>query len=260
MEKPKIIPQNMIDTSADPSWFVFAIFISGFCRFVGWTVVSYACENSGNLFVHLVPQLGHDEGAAKSLKGLRGHTDGTVFPIGGVTSIDTELPKGPDAVILGCLNNPNKVATTLAPLSSIAKKLSREDIIQLRRNVYIFRPQSSFNLPDVVRTHQPILCSSDHDGLLIRYSHSKVEPMTSESGPKDALSNLGKAIAISLQKVVLAPGDIAFVNNRTAIHGRTEVALHDAENRRWILRTYGQSEVDSGFSTDPTRPFELHRK
>lgn len=254
------IPLHMTDPSGDPSWFSFANSISALANCFGFKMVSYASENSGHLFVHLVAQLGHDEGALKSLKALRGHTDGMIFPMGGGSSNDPELPKGPDAVILGCINNPANVATTVAPLSAIIRQLSRQDVDQLQRNVYEFHPQSSFSLPGVVRTHQAVLCRSEEDGFLIRYSHSKVKTMTAEAAPKQALDNLGKAIANSLREIILAPGDIAFINNRTAIHGRTLVGLQDARNRRWLIRTYGQKEIDSDYCSDPTRPFELHKR
>ena len=119
----------MTDASADPAWFCFANSISALGNCFDIQMVSYASENSGNLFVHLVAQLGHDESSIKSLKELRGHTDGMIFPMSGDNSLDPELPKGPDVVILGCVNNPANVATTIAPLSAILRKLSREDII-----------------------------------------------------------------------------------------------------------------------------------
>jgi alpha-ketoglutarate-dependent taurine dioxygenase len=39
--------------------------------------------------------------------------------------------------------------------------------------------------------------------------------------------------------VALAPGDIAIVNNRIGLHGRTKVGEEFGGNSRWMLRTYG---------------------
>lgn len=89
------IPLNMTDTSGDPAWFCFANSISALSNCFDIQMVSYASENSGNLFVHLVAQLGHDESSIKSLKELRGHTDGMIFPMSGDNSFDPELPKIP---------------------------------------------------------------------------------------------------------------------------------------------------------------------
>ena len=45
----------------------------------------------------------------------------------------------------------------------------------------------------------------------------------------------------SFGDVVVEAGDVVLVNNRTAIHGRAEVAMTETEeSKRWLLRTYGQ--------------------
>ena len=46
--------------------------------------------------------------------------------------------------------------------------------------------------------------------------------------------------------VALVPGDIAIVNNRIALHGRTKVGEGHGGESRWMLRTYGldTSELD----------------
>lgn len=255
-----VIPVGMADASADPTWFQVANSISGMCTAIDLRMISYSCENSGNLFVHLAPRAGTEEDAIKSRKDLRGHTDGTIFPLGRSHMHDAELPPGPDFVILGCLNNPGSTPTRIAPLSAIIRKLTSRDLTELQESSYQFSPQSSFDLLNVTRTHQPVLFKSEDEGFLIRYSHSKVKPMaTSDTQKRQALDNLASAISSSLQNIVLNAGDAAFINNRTAIHGRGLVELTDVSNRRWLLRTYAQKQVNESFCVDPTRPFELHR-
>ena len=60
--------------------------------------------------------------------------------------------------------------------------------------------------------------------------------------------------------VVLTPGDLLMINNRTAVHGRSFfVPRYDGENR-WLQRTYLRKDLWTGrdaASADNFRVFDL---
>ena len=260
-QKPNHTPQEMVDNTQPNTWFGIANLVSCLNKLLGIQTVSYLSENSGQLFVHLVPKLGGDENSKKSRKSMRGHTDGVIFPLNGQADLDPELPPGPDIVVLIGLENPDKVPTKIVPMSHIIRQMKPESVRQLMEKKYEIKPQLSFDLDGLKRTYQPILVKSEDAGYLIRYSHSKITPMSnSDIGADLAIKDLQAAIAASIQNVIIEQGDIFFINNRTAIHGRGKVDLNIVSARRWLLRTYGQIDFDSSYAMDPQSPYQLQRK
>lgn len=70
--------------------------------FLGLETMSYASENSGELFVSLTAIPGDGKFARKSQGGLRGHTDAVSFPFNGETdAFNARIAPSPDLVTLG---------------------------------------------------------------------------------------------------------------------------------------------------------------
>ncbi len=78
-----------------------------------------------------------------------------------------------------------------------------------------------------------------HEGVWIRYSHSNVIPIGEEGPATDATTALESICSESYVNIVINPGDILLVNNRTSLHGRGEVGKDTGGQTRWLLRTYG---------------------
>nr|WP_240161135.1 TauD/TfdA family dioxygenase [Burkholderia sp. Ax-1719] len=74
----------------------------------------------------------------------------------------------------------------------------------------------------------------------VRYSHSSISVDTDEQ-PAAAAANDAFAAACHqhCKSVVVEPGDILLVNNRLALHGRSDVGGEPGGESRWILRSYG---------------------
>ena len=77
----------------------------------------------------------------------------------------------------------------------------------------------------------------------IRYSNSKLLPQTEPAS--QALDALKKALDgnVDADKVVLQPGDVLVMNNRTSVHRREAIraqARFDGSDR-WLIRVYGFS-------------------
>lgn len=254
-------PQEMVDNTQPNSWFGAANLVSSLNRLLKIQTMSYLSENSGQLFVHLTPKNGEDASSTKSRKSMRGHTDGVIFPLNGQAHLDPELPPGPDLVILIGMENSNSVPTRIIPISKVVRKMKPESIRQLMKENFRISPQVSFDLDGLKRTYQAILVKSEDEGYLIRYSHSRVNPMNKgDTDAEAAILDLQDAIANSSQEIIIEKGDIVFINNRTAIHGRGEVKMGSTSARRWLIRTYGQMDYDSSYCLDPQCPFQLQRR
>lgn len=251
-------PQDMVDPSLDGSWFQAANSTLTYFDWLGTHMVSYECENGGAPFVHLSPQKGSGKGNEKSRKSMRGHTDGLYFPVNVEERYQGQpLPPGPDTVVLVGIRNNNNVPTRIAPLSFVVSTLSRSDVDLTSQPNYVFSPQSSFSLEGFEpQAGQRVLDRTQQDGIRIRFSHSSIRPMDGPNSEalQTAFDNLCASVARSYVDVAIGPGDLVFVNNCTAIHGRAEVGMPEKEDeKRWLLRTYTQHTVASQF-TDVRSP------
>ncbi|WP_189586062.1 TauD/TfdA family dioxygenase [Litorimonas cladophorae] len=250
-----ICPQSMVDKNEGAGWHQVSSLVAYLIEAFDLFNISYGCENDGELFIHLFPKEGGDDDAKKSRKNLRGHTDGSVLPLTGQENLE-DLPPGPDLIILIGMQNEKSVPTRVHPLSRIIRALKPDSIRMLQENDFVFEPQSTFNLPNLVVMGQPVITESD-DGFLIRYSHSKVTYKGNQPATKDALIDLQECIRTTAHDVVLKPGDILFINNRTSIHGRAQVSEEDASAVRWLMRTYCQRDDAKRYKTNLKRPYAL---
>lgn len=254
-------PDSMVDSSSPAGWWSLAQAIRSICNELGVFLCSYSHENSGALFVHLIPQPGGTPSAKKSRSDLRGHTDAVAMPFPNeVSRFDGECPS-PDLVILACVRNPNSVATRVAPLSTITKALPRDVIEKLQEPCFDILPQHSFSTPEGYKlAGVPVLVRDQFEGDKVRFSHSKIVPSTQgDNGAVHALDVLTQVVAEAYDDVILRTGDLLLLNNRTAIHGRRKVAdeVNSDGVDRWMLRTYGMHRNPSIYGGSDHRPFVL---
>lgn len=207
--------------------------------------VSYGSENDGHLFVNLVGMPGAGAFAEKSKGGMRGHTDAVSFPFNGDDDpSDGRIAPSPDFVTLVGLRNPKGVPTRLMQLQDVLPLLSPADVGELKKPQYSIRAQRTFRqgTKRILGTEHfvidaPVLKDSD-GGTYVRYSHSNVTPMVS-GGPAEQASNQLEACCNQTAKpVVVQPGDVLVINNRSALHGRGEVGDDVGGQSRWLLRAY----------------------
>lgn len=229
------------------------------------SVVSYASENDGHLFVNLVALEGDGAMVEKSRGEMRGHTDGVFFPIRGER--DEKYPKfapSPDFVCLSGLRNPDATDTTVMPLNEVLMGLSELEIEELCKPQFTLVPQRTFlagvkremNWPHArpPRIDNRRVLFRRQEGFWIRFSHSSVvDPIHDGAGDTDvdaksAASSARDAFMARcrerVRSVVLRPGDILLVNNRIGLHGRSEVGGEVGGESRWLLRTYGLETGD----------------
>lgn len=230
------------DTSSTIMGRAAALAVHGLLRL---ETVSYGSENEGHLFVNLVAMPGQGAIAEKSKSGMRGHTDAVSFPFNG--DDDPENPRiapSPDFVTLVGLRNPQGVPTRVIPLSEMLSRLSPDDIAELKKAQYLIRAQRTFRLGtkrllgnEHVVIDAPVLKDSE-SGTHVRYSHSNVLPPEEEGAAAQASGRMEAVCNETAVPVVVNPGDVVLVNNRLALHGRSEVGDEVGGQSRWLLRTY----------------------
>ena len=256
----KTVPTSMIDRDCDVSWQEAAKRTIDLLSLFGSYFVSYDCENEGELFVHLTPSDGGDLHSLKSRKSMRGHTDAVAMPFPHEAVGTDEIAPSPDMVILVCMQNPHGTSTRLAPLSKITKLLTKNSLKVLQEQRYDITPQASFQTKRRLNAVPVLYKESLNSGYMCRFSHSNVKPTKSDDEEaSEALAELASAIAENFTEVVLNPGDVLLVNNRTAIHGRSEVlsAGSRVAVKRWLLRTYGMHSNPSFFHANKRDPYVL---
>lgn len=222
---------------------------------LGADTVSYGSENGGDLFVNLVVIPGEGRVSEKSQSKMNGHTDAVSFPVRGHRDPeDPRIAPSPDFVCLSALRNPYAVPTTVMELDAILSQLDAQHIHELQKPQYILQSQLTFRdgmeeiLGQELLVDDAQLLFRMQSGFWIRYSHSSTKAADAgESPAKQAMQALTEACLNCAIPVALAPGDIAIVNNRIALHGRTKVGEEFGGQSRWMLRTYGldTSELDA---------------
>ena len=217
-------------------------------QLLGHAPVSYGSENDGHLFVNLVAMPGQGRSAEKSTKGMRGHTDAVSFPFPGQQdSRHPRIAPSPDAVCLAALRNPDDIATMVIPLRQILSRLDEADIEQLKKDQFLITCQGTFKDGTIAvlgDAHQvedvSVLLSRGVNDFWVRFSHSNVAPSyTAPEATEQALVKVAQACEEVAHPIVLGAGDIVILDNRTMLHGRSEVGKEVGGNARWLLRSYG---------------------
>ncbi len=245
------------DASPDEAgWRKQAATMLGYLRLCGVQAASFQDEMGGRLFHMVMPAKNSSKSLSRSTKALNFHTE----VVNGYFEEENPCrgaPIAPNVFSLACLRNPDKVRTTILPLSEIINELSGKTILQLMKPEYCARSQSSFDRDIEIKNVQ-VLVPLYNGHLGIRYSYSKLAGMT--DGGKRALAELREIINMfdESYSVVLEPGDVLVLNNRLCLHGRGEVGSTSNFDGldRWLLRLYGYS--DSTFALTQLRPGSSH--
>lgn len=204
---------------------------------IGWTT-----QQSGRLIHDVFPirRYEHEQLGMGSSTLLTWHTEDAFHPHRG------------DYLALLCLRNPNQAATTLGNLVDV--NLSPRQLELLCQPLYTIRPDESHqeknrvingangdsnsyqeiqrmtNAPDRI----PVLFGSP-DSPYLRldpYFMDSVE----DTEAQQALDSLTSQIDATLNEVVLQAGDVLFVDNYRAVHGRRPFKARFDGTDRWLKR------------------------
>ncbi|MCG7562679.1 MULTISPECIES: TauD/TfdA family dioxygenase [Pseudoalteromonas] len=249
-----IIFNNCFDTSGIPStpcndnppehktWKMPAATLMGLISLTGHKVASYKGEMNGRLAHMVMPAKNNPLYQSRSTKQLKPHTEvvNGLWPEEIKTNTDKHCI-APDIFGLASIRNPTNCATRVWYLQDLLDSLPYSTIRNLMRPEFRTTSQSSF---DINYVNEGVSVIAEINGKLnIRFSYSKLEGLTPRA--KSALTELKAYLddERTVTRLVLKPGQVLILNNRTLLHGRdnlTNHALYDG-NDRWLIRMYGFS-------------------
>ena len=193
--------------------------------------VGYDRERGGALVQDIFPDRSEEKSQISSSSSvvLQMHTE-TAFH-----------PHKPDWLLLGCVKGDKKAATLYATLDEILYELDESTIWDLRSADYITTMDKSFrtkNQPDKEYVVRPLVGAGE---WVMTYDADLMRPMTDQAVV--ALGKLGAAIKKRTRRVILEPGDILVINNRTTVHGRNPFKASYDGSDRWLKRVLVLEEM-----------------
>ena len=166
---------------------------------------------------------------------------------------DAFHPMRGDYLGMMCLRNPDSVPTTFCSLENV--KLDPKDWETLFEPHYTIKPDNSHQqenaapeegdeLQQVYRRIEQMkrhpdkiaILSGDPRSPYVRIDHYFMDRIEDNPRAQEALDNFVKAVDEKIGDLLLQPGDICFIDNMKAVHGRRAFkARYDGQDR-WMKR------------------------
>jgi Fe(II)/alpha-ketoglutarate-dependent arginine beta-hydroxylase len=226
-------------------------------------VFGWATQQNGRVIHEVLPvrEYAHEQISIGSEQPIWWHNEDAFHPYRG------------DYVGLMCLRNPDNIATTVASVESIT--LDRRHIEVLSQPRYIIRPDKSHlaenndlgilpaeggdsvalafeRICEMQQSAQKVsVLSGGPQSLYIRIDPYFMEP-ADDAEAQTALDALINSIDEQLREVVLAPGDICFIDNYKAVHGRRSFTARYDGSDRWLKRINVTRDLRKSRGVRPT--------
>ncbi|WP_223839138.1 TauD/TfdA family dioxygenase [Saccharopolyspora pogona] len=183
-------------------------------------------EKSGALVQDVVPVPGQEEfqGNAGSVL-LEFHNENAFHP------------HRPDFLMLLCLRSDHDRIAGLRTscIREVLPKLSDSAVETLFSPEFVTQAPPSFGL-DAGGTEPHAVLTGSPDDPDVRVDFAATEPQTERAG--DTLQELQKLFGETALTHRLAPGDLAIVDNRVTVHGRTQFEPRYDGQDRWLQRSF----------------------
>jgi len=143
----------------------------------------------------------------------------------------------PDYVLLLCLRQDHEGVAGLrtACIRSVLPYLDPVTLRALFAEEFVTSPPPSFGTAGCSTRPHPVLSGASDDPDL-RVDFAATQPLTAHAA--SALRRLEELFELTAATVLLRPGDMAIVDNRVAVHGRTAFQPHYDGRDRWLQRTF----------------------
>lgn len=189
-------------------------------------IFAFRQEKSGALIQNVVPVPGMEE-----FQGNIGSVELTLH------NENAFHPNRPDFVGLACLRNDHdNVAGLLTASARTALGLLPEPVREvLRQPRYLTAAPGSFTVGDQVIEPEAVLQGAPEDPD-VRVDFAHTQPLDSEAW--GAMAVFGNALAEVRRTHILQAGDLAFVDNRRTLHGRTAFQARYDGRDRWLQRVF----------------------
>jgi L-asparagine oxygenase len=196
-------------------------------------VIAYADEKNGHIIQDVCPVPGAEQ--------LQENTGSCLLEL---HSEDGFHPNKPHFLALYCLraDHDRRALTVACGIRAALPALETHDVVALRQPWFRIRVSSSFTGRAGVNysAPMPVLSGSTADPDLCVDFHA-MEAITPEGA--DALAALRCSMLGSLVGAVLEPGDMLIVDNRKAVHGRTDFRPRYDSQDRWLRRCFAVTDI-----------------
>ncbi|WP_407649636.1 TauD/TfdA family dioxygenase [Goodfellowiella coeruleoviolacea] len=203
-------------------------------------------EKSGALVQDVVPVPGMEE-----FQGNAGSTELTMH-------IENAFHANrPDYVGLACLRNDHdNVAGLKVASARLAARLLPADVrMALHEPKYFTSPPGSFGLVDDIPGPEGIFRGNPEDPD-VRVDFTSTEAIDDDA--REAMAALGASLAAVARTLVLRPGDLAIVDNRLCLHGRTAFRARYDGRDRWLQRVFVSLDLRRSRASRPADGHVVH--
>jgi L-asparagine oxygenase len=159
-------------------------------------------------------------------------------------------PHRPDLVALLCLrgDRDRRAALTVASVRNALPWLSAKARKVLATHSFVTEPPPSFGTGTTLAADHAIL-EGDLDDPDLRVDFFSTKPLDDMAA--SAMAELAAALQEVTQRVELRAGDMAIVDNRLAVHGRTAFSPYYDGRDRWLQRAFVQLNYRSSRALRP---------
>ena len=182
-------------------------------------------QQEGRLVNNVVPARGYEsvQTGASSSTLLSPHTE------------DAFHPHRSHVFMLGCVRNPDKVATTISSVRHA--NISARDRETLASPTIPILPDLTYGDLDEWESAEPIpTLWKRSDGLCLRYDPDYTPWTDADPQYRAAYERLSRELERVSQEVVLKPGDLAIIDNDVVVHGRVPFKARFDGTDRWLKR------------------------
>jgi L-asparagine oxygenase len=191
---------------------------------LGWPF-AWQGQQEGRLVNNVVPARGYEavQTGASSSTLLSPHTE------------DAFHPHRSHALLLLCLRNPDRVATTISSVRHV--ELSTEDRKTLSCPTIPIYPDLTYGELTQWGESQPIPTLWNRpDGVCLRYDPDYTPWADAPPRYRAAYERLTRELQRVRQDLVLEPGDLAIIDNDVVVHGRVPFKARFDGTDRWLKR------------------------
>ncbi|MGX4694362.1 TauD/TfdA family dioxygenase [Streptomyces sp. JNUCC 63] len=190
--------------------------------------IAWEGQQDGRFVHNIVPSPGHEteQTGASSTVLLSPHTE------------DAFHPGRAHLLMLGCMRNHDRIATTAASIRKV--RLADTDIDQLTRAVVPILPDDAYeaaqHFTDQAPPPVPALFTAE-EGMTLRYDPAYTPLEDAGEAYRAAYGRLSDELARVSVAVSLGPGEVLVVDNDLVVHGRVPFQARYDGTDRWLKRT-----------------------
>jgi hypothetical protein len=194
--------------------------------------ISYEGENNGSLFQDIVPikETERIQTSTGSKTELEIHTEQAFSPL------------KPDILSLACLNGDINAETFILTIDKVINNISLIELELLLKPLWMIDVDYSFKLNSVNEIRGPLsILNGSIQDLNIVFDQDLMKGLTAESD--ELIQKIVNIYKINRTSHNLREGEIMYIDNNRAVHGRSSFSPKYNENDRFLIRCFGTFDL-----------------